>query len=308
MSTAARRSPWWTSRWCWRASAATSPCTRATTSRWWRRRLNEAGHRRLVWVAHQWSTIDARATDVPADRRCSAAAGRRRPRPATAPMSTPRAAAVPAEPRAAGARRRQCDHHRVCDRRTRLSSTLRPATTLSAAFPGIAPHVALRDVDGWACGAAALPGARSGYLKYLRLTRREMSPRPPSNGACRIAAAKRNRSQSAQPRPRAAGRAAAHPLRRPRRRALRILERMLVRLLARQRCWSVDAHRLARRCARRRSSSGCASESPASARREIDDSQARTCGIEDIVNAVQDSARTARASPHERSHAARNRK
>lgn len=24
--------------------------------------LNEAGHRRLVWVAHQWSTIDARAT------------------------------------------------------------------------------------------------------------------------------------------------------------------------------------------------------------------------------------------------------
>lgn len=26
--------------------------------------LNETGHRRLVWVVHQWSTIDARALDV----------------------------------------------------------------------------------------------------------------------------------------------------------------------------------------------------------------------------------------------------
>jgi hypothetical protein len=25
--------------------------------------INESGHRRLIWVAHQWSTIDARATD-----------------------------------------------------------------------------------------------------------------------------------------------------------------------------------------------------------------------------------------------------
>ena len=26
--------------------------------------INESGHRRLVWVVHQWSTIDARAIDV----------------------------------------------------------------------------------------------------------------------------------------------------------------------------------------------------------------------------------------------------